>query len=126
MMGSTECWNPDLYPYSSLDGHIVYYMHFILFEKKPREVFVSGSCPELGVIKIVFIYGLRLLCDIYFLVLFTILFIQQLKKGGEKFRQTDSSASQYSKRVSENRRISFNPVRLITELQYYIFLLLSA
>jgi hypothetical protein len=65
------------------------------------------------------------------LVVFTSLFIHQLRKGEKKFRRTDSSSSQYTRRVSENRRISFIVttvvvVRLIPEIPYSIFLLFNS
>ena len=65
------------------------------------------------------------------LVIFTILFIKQLRKGEKHFRRVDSSSSQYSRRVSENRRISFVVttivvVRLIPEIPFSIFLLFNS
>ncbi|XP_060588674.1 sex peptide receptor-like [Ruditapes philippinarum] len=65
------------------------------------------------------------------LVIFTVLFIHQLRKGEKNFRRTDSSSSQYTRRVSENRRISFIVttvvvVRLIPEIPYSIFLLFNS
>lgn len=65
------------------------------------------------------------------MVVFTTLFIRQLKIGEKKFRRNDSNKSQVSKRVHENRRISFVVtaivvVRLIPEIPYSIFLLYNS
>ncbi|XP_045162579.2 uncharacterized protein LOC123527285 [Mercenaria mercenaria] len=65
------------------------------------------------------------------LLTFTLLFIYQLRKGEENFRRVDSNSSQYSRRVQENRRISFVVttvvvVRLIPEIPYSILLLYNS
>ncbi|XP_045162583.2 uncharacterized protein LOC123527286 [Mercenaria mercenaria] len=65
------------------------------------------------------------------LVIFTLLFIHQLRKGEKSFQRMDSNPSQYSRRVHENRRITLIVtavvvVRLIPEIAYSIFLLYNS
>ncbi|XP_045162593.2 FMRFamide receptor-like [Mercenaria mercenaria] len=65
------------------------------------------------------------------LVIFTLLFINKLMKGEENFRRLDGYSSQYSKRVNDNRRISFVVtsvviVRLVPEIPYIILLLYNS
>ncbi|XP_045162595.2 uncharacterized protein LOC123527290 [Mercenaria mercenaria] len=65
------------------------------------------------------------------LVIFTLLFIRELRKGEKNFRRMDSHSLQYSRRVQENRRITFIVgavviVRLIPEIPYSVFLLYNS
>jgi hypothetical protein len=65
------------------------------------------------------------------LLTFTILFMYQLKKGEDTFKRVDSNSSQYSRRVSENRRIcivvtTVVAVRLVPEIPYCILLLYNS
>ncbi|XP_060579076.1 sex peptide receptor-like [Ruditapes philippinarum] len=65
------------------------------------------------------------------LLTFTILFMYQLKKGEESFKRVDSNSSQYSRRVSENRRIcivvtTVVAVRLVPEIPYCMLLLYNS
>jgi hypothetical protein len=65
------------------------------------------------------------------LVVFSVLFISQLRVGEESLRRMDSNRSQISRRVEENRRISIIVtciviVFLIPEIPYGVFLLYNA
>lgn len=76
-------------------------------------------------------FSLRHFIPSFTMLIFTTLFIRQLKIGEKKFRRMDSDSSQVSKRVQENRRISFVVtsivvVRLIPEIPYSIFLLYNS
>ena len=76
-------------------------------------------------------FFIRQLTPCVILILFTILFIRQLRTGERNLRRMDSSQSQISRRKDENRRISIIVIAvvvvfLIPEIPYSIFLLYNA
>ncbi|XP_053379811.1 uncharacterized protein LOC128548574 [Mercenaria mercenaria] len=86
----------------------------------------GGGCLYLW-----FAFFIRHLIPCVTLLIFTGLFIRQLRLGERNLRRMDSNASQLSRRVEENRRISVIVtaiviVFLIPEIPYGIFLLYNA
>lgn len=84
-----------------------------------------------GCIYLWFAFFVRHFIPCITLLVFTLLFIRQLQLGEKNLRRMDSNATQLSRRVEENRRISIIVtaivvVFLVPEIPYGIFLLYNA